>query len=238
MDVRERQNDLSEALLVALSGLQAQLWTALPGVIQSVNLTAQTVTVQPTIQVQFTDPATNLLSWITIPVLVDVPIMYPSGGGFTLTFPILKGDECLILFASRCIDAWWQQGANPGADPGRPQLDLRLHDLSDGFAFVGVRSQPRVLTAISATTTQLRSDDGTTYVEIAGGKIVNVVAPNGIRLTGPTKITGTLEVTQAATFDSTVTATGEGTFNGGHTVSAHTHGGVTTGSGTTGTPSG
>jgi phage baseplate assembly protein gpV len=38
--------------------------------------------------------------------------------------------------------------------------------------------------------------------------------------------------------NGTVTATGEGTFNGGHTVSQHKHGGVQTGGGSTGTPTG
>lgn len=38
--------------------------------------------------------------------------------------------------------------------------------------------------------------------------------------------------------NGTVTATGEGTFNGGHTVSAHRHGGVTAGGAQTATPTG
>lgn len=45
-------------------------------------------------------------------------------------------------------------------------------------------------------------------------------------------LTGDLKVTGA------ITATKEGTFNGGHTVSAHKHGGVATGSGQTATPTG
>jgi hypothetical protein len=35
-----------------------------------------------------------------------------------------------------------------------------------------------------------------------------------------------------------VTASGEGVFNGGHTVSAHTHGGVQAGGAHTATPEG
>lgn len=57
-----------------------------------------------------------------------------------------------------------------------------------------------------------------------GGKMI--ASANEFDLTGDVKITGAL------------TATKEGTFNGGHTVSAHTHGGVTTGSGNTATPTG
>ena len=41
-----------------------------------------------------------------------------------------------------------------------------MHDLSDGFAVVGFRSKPRVLSNVSTTAAQLRTDDGSTFVEI------------------------------------------------------------------------
>jgi hypothetical protein len=50
-------------------------------------------------------------------------------------------------------------------------MEFRMHDLSDGFAFVGPRSTPRVLSGVSTTATQLRSDDGATMVEVSPGKI-------------------------------------------------------------------
>ena len=31
-------------------------------------------------------------------------MVFPGGGGFALTFPVAAGDECLVVFASRCID--------------------------------------------------------------------------------------------------------------------------------------
>ena len=65
-----------------------------------------------------------------------MPVVFPGGGGFALTFPVAAGDECLVVFASRCIDAWWQSGG-----VGEP-MEPRMHDLSDGFALIGVRSQP------------------------------------------------------------------------------------------------
>lgn len=113
------------------------------------------------------------------PILLKVPIYFPAGGGFTLTFPIKKGDECLILFNDRAIDGWVINGA------GQIPTSDRLHDLSDGIALVGMRSNQRALSNISTSTTQLRSDDGGTYVEVAGGGIVNVVAPVSINMTAP-----------------------------------------------------
>lgn len=188
MDRRERANTEEETIRMAFEGLAAGLWTAMPGIVQSFNAQAMTCIVQPAIQGK-NRTAAGEIKTVNMPLLLDCPAMFPSGGGFSLTFPISEGDECLVVFANRCIDAWWQQGGI------QPPMELRMHDLSDGFAFVGVFSQPRVLPNISANTTQLRSQDGLTYVEVAGGGIVNVRAPVKITLDTPiVEITGIVSI--------------------------------------------
>ena len=167
-----------------------------------------------------------------------MPVYYPSGGGFTLTFPIAAGDECIVLFNDRQIDNWLATGA------GKPPIVGRAHDLSDGLALVGIRNNTRALTAVSTTTTQLRSDAGTTYVEIAGGGIVNVVAPTGMTITSPTvTITGIIAVqnvnslSNPCSINGTINATGDVVAQTGGTnisLTNHKHHGVTTGLGDTG----
>ena len=159
----ERTEDFEELFRTALLGWQAGIWTALPGYVTKFNATAVTVEVQPTIQAKFTDPDTGAVSDVTLPLLLDVPVWYPKAGPFVLTFPIAVNDEVLVVFASRCIDAWWQSGGV------QPQADLRMHDLSDGFALPGIFSQPKAaqLTGgVSTTATQLRTLDGATYFEL------------------------------------------------------------------------
>lgn len=119
-----------------------------------------------------------------LPILPDVPVVFPGGGGFALTFPVAAGDECLVVFASRCIDAWWQSGG-----VGEP-MEPRMHDLSDGFALVGVRSQARRLSpAVDSGNVQLRSDDGKTFVEMTPGGDVNAVGPTSVTLKSEGSIT-------------------------------------------------
>lgn len=165
MDRRERANDIGEALLAALRGWQAQVWTAMPGVVQSFDPVKMTCIAQLAIQMlqRFPDGGE---AWVDVSPLVDVPVVFVGGGGFTLTYPIAAGDEALIIFSSRCIDTWWQSGGIHNI-----QAERRLHDLSDGFAIIGPRSQPRVLGEVSATTAQLRSDDGATFIEVGPGTI-------------------------------------------------------------------
>ena len=177
----ERTEDLTTLLLMAFEGMQAGLWTAMPAIINSFNPTAMTCTAKVSILMN-QRMENGTFTPVSIPLLLDVPVMFPGGGGFTLTFPVKSGDEALIVFANRCIDSWWQNGGI-----NNKQAEFRMHDLSDGFAFVGVRSQPRVLSGgVNAATAQLRSDDGSMYIELAAGHVCNVVAPGGMNITAPT----------------------------------------------------
>lgn len=138
----------------------------MPGIIQSFDAAAQTVTVQPALREKMLADGNE--SWIDIPLLVDVPIVVPRAGGYALTLPIQAGDECLVVFGDMCMDGWWQSGGVQN------QVECRRHDLSDGFAIIGVWSQPRVIPGYSTGSAQLRNDAGSAYVELAGDTI-NIV---------------------------------------------------------------
>ncbi len=158
MDRRERTYDFVEALRAAMDGRQAEIWTSLPGIVESFDPKAITVTVQPAVKGQIKDEQGKTTP-VNLPLLVDVPVVFPCGGGFTLTHPIKNGDECLVVFASRCIDGWWQNGGIGGTP------DKRMHELSDSFAIVGPRSQARVLNPpVDADNVQLRTDDGKAHI--------------------------------------------------------------------------
>ena len=218
MDSRERFSDLDEVFRAAIRSLQSSIWTCLPGSITSFDPVMVMASVQPGVSGQIKSPDGTLTS-VNFPVLTDVPVMFPRGGGATLTFPIRPGDECLIFFASRAVDGWTQSGGI------QPPSDDRKHAMADAFVLAGPQSQAKRLTGISVSTTQLRSDDGATYVELdPAGKIVNVVAPGGFHVTAPT-----------STFSGLVTATTDvkvGTIS----LKSHVHGGVQAGAATSGVP--
>lgn len=164
MDRIQRRDDPAAMIRAALRGMMSELWSALPGIVESVDLERQTVTVQPATKSRIRLDDGTYTS-VPLPLLPDVPIVFPRGGGFALTFPIQPGDECLVIFADRCIDAWWQSGEV------QEQADLRQHDLSDGIAIFGPCSQPRKLSDVSADSVQLRSEDAQTTVTLGSGKI-------------------------------------------------------------------
>ena len=78
-----------------------------------------------------------------MPVLKDVPVYFPGSKTTGITWPVNAGDECLVVFADACIDAWFQNGGVQNA------ITVRQHDYSDGFAFVGFRSKPNALTSFN-----------------------------------------------------------------------------------------
>ena len=241
---QERSGDLYQTVLAALLGFQKGLWTAMPGIIQTFDAAAVTCVVQPALQGLQLQPDGNSV-WVNMPLLLDVPVVFPRGGGFTLTFPIAAGDEVLVVFASRCIDDWWTASGF-----ANKQAELRMHDLSDGFAIPGPFSQVTKISGISTTSVQLRSNDGAAYVEIASGHVINVVA-DVVNVTAPNVnvvASAELKVTSPLTrFEGELETTGYLTIRKGHPeelsmatfvsdYNTHTHSGVTVGGGHTGAP--
>jgi hypothetical protein len=174
-DPRAYLNDAEEGARVMLDGFQAGVWTAMPAIVNSVNLTKMTLTAILAIQGRQVNPDGSI-SYVTIgngPVQ-DIPICFPSAGGFLITMPIAVGDEILVVFSSRCIDAWWAQGAAP-VTIAQPPLEFRMHDLSDGFAIPGPKSLPKaalVIGGVNSTDLQIRNLAGTTFLSITATGLI------------------------------------------------------------------
>ncbi|HED1397789.1 Gp138 family membrane-puncturing spike protein [Enterobacter sp. 166D1] len=150
------------------------------------------------------------------PVIQDIPVVFPRGGGCTLTFPVKAGDECLVIFSDRCIDFWWQNGETQNTSRARS------HSFSDAFVIPGPQSQAKKISNISTSAAQLRTDDGAAFVEVAAGGAVTITSPQ-ITLNGPVQVNGA------------ITSTGDQTANGISQIN-HTHGGVESGGSNTGKP--
>ena len=131
-----------------------------PGVIIDFNPATATATVMIAQQYIKSVSPTGVQTLSQFSPLVSVPVYTLGGGGVTSTYPIKEGDECIILFSDREIDNWLNNGGIT------TPTSLRIHDLSDGFCLVGVRSLPRALGNISTTEAQMRTDDGSTFIGI------------------------------------------------------------------------
>lgn len=243
-----RSGELAEVFKSERETIKNQLRVAMPGIIQSFNPDAVTAAVQPAIRYVHID-INGKRTTQDYPLLVDVPVAFPRGGGCTLTFPVRPGDECELIFNDRCIDFWWQSGGV------QEPVDDRMHDLSDAICFVGPMSQAQKIGNISTRAAQLRTDDGAAFVEVAAGHDITITTPGklsataqgGTIVTSPTitlngnvTINGSLSQGMGAaggtaTLRGPVTVTNDVTA-GGKSVMTHTHSGVQTGGGNTGGP--
>src|SRR5277367_520337 len=92
---------LNDAISLATNYALTGIHTALPASIISYDYTTQKATVQPLLNKVFSNGTT-----MPMPVLNNVPVIFPRAGGASLTFPVVEGDTCLLLFMERSIDLW------------------------------------------------------------------------------------------------------------------------------------
>lgn len=189
------------------------LHTALPAKVISFDPAKQTVTLAVQIKMQLSDGG-----GADIPPLVDVPVSFPRGGGFAVTFPLKAGDEGIAIFSERCLDGWWQSG---GASL---PLDFRLHDLSDAMFIPGICSVPRAINSFFTDGLSMQTLDGSTYIRITNGRIK---IKGNIEHAGNTHQTGEHHSTGEIRSDTDVKAAG---------VSGKSHKHTGDSGGTTGEP--
>jgi hypothetical protein len=161
-------DDEAAATRAHVEAAVVDIHTSGPGIVQSFDATKQTAVVKPVVQKFFRGHGFKPL-----PPLMDVPVQFPRGGGFVLTFPVKAGDECLLVFAERAIDHWHAMGGV------QPPSDFRTHSLSDAFAIMGVSSLPNVVPDFNASAVELRSLDGAAKVQIDGGGNIAVQSDQG-----------------------------------------------------------
>ncbi len=225
MDRRERLHDEKEELLrLAFRAMQSRMWTALPGVVvaypSASGLGPMIADIQPTINGSYRDTDGSERD-IQMPVLLDCPVLWQGGGGVTSVFPIAPKDECLVIFASRCIDSWWKQGwlaGSPSApNPAMRPPEFRMHTLSDGFALVGVRSLPRAYAPPPGVAAIMR-DDGSTYWQLnPTAKTLKLTAHFFFNIKC-FEIYTNANITTAATVTAATDVVG-----GGHSLKGHVH---------------
>jgi hypothetical protein len=118
--------NLNEVLQAAIDYNLGNIYTCLPGIVQSFNAKKGTVEVKPSIKKLLADGKT-----MDLPVLKDVPIVMPQTSQGGLSLPISSGDGVLIMFSQRSIDAW-----KAGKTDSKPN-STRKFSISDAFAIPG-----------------------------------------------------------------------------------------------------
>jgi hypothetical protein len=127
-----RNLSLPEFFERALRAGLDDLRVGLPARVERYDAALQRADVQPLLKTAFIDEE-GKRQVERVPVIPAVPVIFPQGGGYRLTFPLAEGDTVWLTFSSASLDLWLQQGGE--VDPG----DDRRGHLADAVAYAGIR---------------------------------------------------------------------------------------------------
>lgn len=199
--------------------------TSYPGHIYNFDAETQTCEVQLAIENLFVGYAN---AYILEPKerLVDVPVQFIQGGGWSLTHPVPDGTPCYVHFAQRGIDHWLAEDAenagmlNDLPDPAFSQLFSH----NAAVCTIGTQPIPKSINAFAGDVTELRNADRSQRMTLhSDGKVEVITGAAKIVITKDSEIL--VEVTSKATvkapqilLDGDTTVTKSLTVQGGMSV--------------------
>lgn len=122
-------NTLASAIKFAINNALYSINTCLPCQILTYDYKTQRASVQISLNKKFINGTEQ-----AAPIVSNVPVVFPRSFSASLTFPLLPGDPCLLLFSQRSLDSWKKIGGQITPD------DFRKFDLSDAIAIPGLYS--------------------------------------------------------------------------------------------------
>ena len=109
----------------------AELRVSCPAKVVSWDASKQLADVKPLVKDIF-EGEDGEVQHVSIPVITNVPVVFPGAGGMRITFPVAVGDTVHLVFCDRSIDAWLDQGGETSP------TDQRRHHIADAVAYPGL----------------------------------------------------------------------------------------------------
>ncbi|MDE2846012.1 MAG: Gp138 family membrane-puncturing spike protein [Gemmatimonadota bacterium] len=151
-------DSLSVALDFVLTQWRKGLHTSVPGLVEIYDPTTRRARVKFALKQVRTDG-----SEVAKAPIVDVPVVFPSGGGFTLTFPIAQGDPVMVLFSERGIAAFKKTFAEATPTEGQ------YHQETDAVALPGFG--PLSITPADTDASVWQTEDGDHSVRLRNDRV-------------------------------------------------------------------
>lgn len=152
----------ADILNVAFENMLGDFRVAMPGIIKTYDATKQTAEIQLMVKRVLEDETGERVEE-SFPVLPDVPIVFPRGGGFGVTLPLAAGNNVIVVFCDLSIDQWRAKNKETAPD------DLRMHGLGGAIAIPGLYATGQEFASTHATHMVLGKDDGAKiYVKTDG----------------------------------------------------------------------
>lgn len=148
----------AEALRRILESDRLDLHTGMPGRVRSFDRQAQTAEIElglrRVIPAGDEDEDDQVEDY---PILPDVPICYPRGGGFRISWPLSVGDHVWVMFSDGDLNAW--RGSGSTSDPGV----ATRHGLSGAVCYPGVHHRGGANGNATDTTLRIEREGGPVF---------------------------------------------------------------------------
>jgi hypothetical protein len=142
-----------------------ELHICIPGRVKSYDATKQVADVIPCVRGTIANAEGETLHE-ELPVIPNVPVSWPSGGGYYLHLPLAAGDHVWLVFNEASIAQWRATGEV--SEPG----DLRRGSLSYPFALPGAKPDADAFSDAPA--------DGEAVFGVPGGGVFRVGGPGAV----------------------------------------------------------
>lgn len=203
--------------IILTKNIKKGLFCAAPAIVEIFDREKQQATVLPALMAKKSNGESIAQDFI-----YNVPVRFGGGGGFAANLPLAKGDTGWLIFCDRDISAF------KATRSVMPCNTNRMHAQEDAF-FLPDAMQTAQVSAEDSGKAVFQTLDGSNKIALGTDDVT--IKTKSLNITADT-VTFTVP---AITTTGTIAATGDVTA-AGISVSTHVHGGVTGGSGTTGTP--
>lgn len=217
-----------ELLNIIIANKIADMQICMPAKILEYDYTTQKAKVQPALNQKY-----NNGEVINFPVICNVPVMQPSSGGASITFPVKKNDNVLLVFSQRSLEEWLSNGEQVTPD------DPRQNDLTDAIALLGLNPFNKISPAennedllLSYSGSKIRFKNSDSHLLEIEAENIEIIGAKEIKLNSSTevKIVSTTEIKIEA---PEIKLNGDVKINN-QSYDNHTHTGVTSGGSNTG----
>lgn len=140
------------------------LRTSFPGIVLKYDAATQLADIQPC-PIDRIENEDGTESAFRPPVIPNVPVSHPYGGGMFVHVPLAVGDEVWIVCTDRALDTWLDRGGEYTPE------DMRSHSLKDAWAYPGAHSLKTPLQGVDANVITIGSNAGTSQFVALANKV-------------------------------------------------------------------
>ena len=120
-------NPLATAIFAIVDDRMEKFFTSLPAYVVAYDPVRQSVEVQPYIAQPWREESGEI-GTLELPMILDLPVLFPGGGKNRITWPIEKGDTVLLICLSQDDTRWKTQGraVDTGKSFGRHHIQYAM----------------------------------------------------------------------------------------------------------------